>query len=292
MKTTELQDIIAFLESFAPIGLAEEWDNVGLLLGNRRAEIHRGLTCLTITPEVVAEAIEKEAGLLVSHHPLPFHPVKKITNATVTGRMILELIRNDIAVYSPHTAFDSTDRGINQMIAERLRLKQIQPLQLIPGWSTPDSESVVESGDEMSGGKNDMIYGVGRFGKLEPAITCRDLGRILSDSFQLPTIKFCGDLDSPARQVGIACGAAGQFLSDSLAVGCDVFITGETNFHTCLEALANHSGLFLLGHYGSERFAVELLAEHLAQQFPKLVIEASETEQDPVQYLYRMDDDQ
>jgi putative NIF3 family GTP cyclohydrolase 1 type 2 len=100
----KLHDLLTALEQIAPLALAAEWDNVGLLLGDSKAEIKRVLTCLTVTPEVVAEAVDEKADLIVTHHPILFRAVKRLTAATAEGRMLLDLIRNNIAVYSAHTS--------------------------------------------------------------------------------------------------------------------------------------------------------------------------------------------
>src|SRR5262249_61993540 len=99
-------DVLDHLERFAPPNLAADWDNVGLLLGDRAAELRALMTCLTVTPESAAEAIESGAQLIVTHHPTLFRAVKRLTTATPEGRMLLSLARSGVAVYSPHTAFD------------------------------------------------------------------------------------------------------------------------------------------------------------------------------------------
>jgi dinuclear metal center YbgI/SA1388 family protein len=121
--------IINFLEEFAPTELAASWDNVGLLLGDRSNKVKRVLTCLTVTPEVVAEAVEEKAQLIVTHHPIFFRPVKRLTADHPEGRMLLRLAKASIAVYSPHTAFDNTRGGINDAIARKLGLAEVGPLR-------------------------------------------------------------------------------------------------------------------------------------------------------------------
>ncbi len=118
-----------FLEAFAPTHLAADWDNVGLLLGERGAAVERVVTCLTVTPEVVAEAVAEQAQLIVTHHPILFRAVKRLTDATPEGRMLLALIRHGVAVYSPHTAFDNTKDGINDLLAVKLGLTDVTPLK-------------------------------------------------------------------------------------------------------------------------------------------------------------------
>jgi dinuclear metal center YbgI/SA1388 family protein len=122
-------DVIGFLDQFAPPELAADWDNVGLLLGDRTAEVRRVLTCLTVTPDSAAEAVEAGAQLIVTHHPILFRAVKRLTTATPEGRMLLALIRAGVAVYSPHTAFDNTRGGINDSLARRLGLVDVTALR-------------------------------------------------------------------------------------------------------------------------------------------------------------------
>jgi dinuclear metal center YbgI/SA1388 family protein len=121
--------VIAFLEEFAPPSLAAEWDNVGLLLGNTLSSVRRIMTCLTVTPESADEAIKSKAQLIVTHHPILFRPVKRLTTQNAEGRMLWSLARAGVAVYSPHTAFDNTRGGINDAIARRLGLTDVAPLR-------------------------------------------------------------------------------------------------------------------------------------------------------------------
>ncbi len=120
--------IAAFLEQLAPFQLAEEWDNVGFLVGHRAESVEKLMTCLTVTPASAAEAVEAGVELIVSHHPMPFTPLKRLTTDTTVGRLLLDLIAARIAVYSPHTAFDSAAQGMNQRLAAGLGLRGIAPL--------------------------------------------------------------------------------------------------------------------------------------------------------------------
>jgi dinuclear metal center YbgI/SA1388 family protein len=122
-------DLAEFLNDFAPPRLAGDWDNVGLLLGDGGREVRRVMTCLTVTPESAAEAVEEHADLIVSHHPILFRPVQRLTSASAEGRMVLSLAAAKVAVYSPHTAFDNTRDGINDILAARLGLAEITPLR-------------------------------------------------------------------------------------------------------------------------------------------------------------------
>lgn len=125
----QLSEILAWFDREAPAHLVEEWDNTGLLLGDRRSPVDRVLTCLTLTEDVADEAIDRGAQLVVSHHPIFFKPIKKLTADDAQGRMVLRLAAAGVAVFSAHTRFDSARAGINQQLAERLGLVEIDSLQ-------------------------------------------------------------------------------------------------------------------------------------------------------------------
>jgi dinuclear metal center YbgI/SA1388 family protein len=127
-----VRDVAQQLNRFAPTDLAADWDNVGLLLGERDSAVERVMTCLTVTSESASEAIAERANLIVTHHPIFFRGVKRLTDATVEGRMLLSLARAGIAVYSPHTAFDNARGGINERLASRLGLVDVRPLRQSP----------------------------------------------------------------------------------------------------------------------------------------------------------------
>lgn len=125
----KLSDLLSYLQQLAPFDLAADWDNVGLLLGNTDAAVERVLTCLTVTPPVVNEAVERRAQLIVTHHPVLFRPTQRLTNANTEGRMLWTLAGAGIAVYSAHTAYDNCAGGINDQLAARLQLTNVAPLQ-------------------------------------------------------------------------------------------------------------------------------------------------------------------
>ena len=124
-----LAAILDHLERLAPTRTAADWDNVGLLLGERSATVSRLMTCLTVTPTTAKEAVERRAELIVTHHPILFRPAKRLTSDTAEGRMLLELVRAGVAVYSPHTALDNATEGINALLAGKLGLEDVCPLR-------------------------------------------------------------------------------------------------------------------------------------------------------------------
>ena len=127
-----LAEVTAALEHLAPLRLAADWDTVGLLIGSRRAAIDRVMTCLTLTEAVAREAAREGVDMVVSHHPLPFRPVARITDDSPTGRVLLDLLGSGIAVWSSHTAWDSAAGGINDQLAELMQLSKVVPLEPDP----------------------------------------------------------------------------------------------------------------------------------------------------------------
>lgn len=259
--------VCQLLAELAPLALAEDWDNVGLLIGDRQQPVASVMTCLTVTPSVVREAIERGVDLIVVHHPLPFKPLAKITSDSTVGKMLMQLIAAKIAVYSAHTAFDSAAGGINELWAAGLDLRDVKPL--VPTTEGADAGRV----------------GGGRYGQLAEPISVDTLVRRAA--------AFCGA--SGARAVGptgnvakvaIGCGSGGGFLAAAKARGCQALVTGEATFHTCLEAEACGVALVLVGHYWSERFAMarlgERLVDRLRQTGQELEVFISHADVDPL----------
>ena len=261
-----VSDIANFLENFAPPELAEDWDNTGLLVGADGDDVSSIMTCLTLTPDVAAEAIEKQAGLIVTHHPILFRGVQQITGRNSEGQLLLDLIRAGIAVYSPHTSYDSALAGINQQLAEMLELSDIAPLRPIEGSNTESS------------------IGSGRYGQLNDSTKLAELIDRVKAVLRVEQTWYVGDPERPVHRVGIACGSAAEFMRDAAALDCDVLLTGEARFHACLEARTLGIGLILPGHYATERPAMVNMAGQLETQFPALTVWASEVESDPLSW--------
>lgn len=254
--------IARVLEELAPLALAEAWDNVGLLVGDADWPAERIMTCLTVTPETVGEALDGGAQLIVAHHPLPFHPVKSITSQTTVGQLLLRLIRGGVALYSPHTAFDSASAGINQHLAIGLGLQEIRPLR------------------PAATGDNDE--GAGRFGLVGEPLTHRELAARTKQFLSIDAVRLVGSEDKSVSRVAIACGAGGSLLEAAVAAECDALVTGEMTFHLCLEAEARGVGVVLAGHFASERFALHALADYLTDQLAGVHVWASRLERDPL----------
>ncbi len=162
---TAVADLMQALQAIAPLELAADWDNVGLLLGDAHTPVRRVMTCLTVTPDSAAEAVAGGADLIVSHHPVLFRAVKRLTTATAEGRMLLALLRAGVAVYSPHTAFDNATGGINDILARRLGLRDVTVLR--PAETGRQCKLVVFVPDKDLGRVSDALFaaGAGKIGQ-------------------------------------------------------------------------------------------------------------------------------
>lgn len=257
-----VSDIAAIMEQIAPLSLSESWDNTGLLLGDLAEPVERLMTCLTLTGDSAAEAIARRAQLVITHHPLPFQPLKKITTSTQTGSLLWQLARHGISIYCPHTAWDSAFDGINAQLARKLSLEEVEPL--IPA----------ANGE----------LGAGRCGTLYKPMSLEKIATKL-----VQHVPHCRPRAVPARgeiqRVALGCGSGASFLAAAAAKHCDLLITGEGTFHNCLEAEHLGLGMLMIGHFASEKFAMDQLASRLAVAFPQLEVWSSTQEKDPVRSL-------
>jgi dinuclear metal center YbgI/SA1388 family protein len=262
----QIRDVLTFLRTLAPPPLAEGWDNTGLLVGREQDDVAGVLTCLTLTPEVAQEAVTRGVQLIVTHHPILFRPVQRIVADTAEGAMLLDLIQAGIGVYSPHTSYDSARDGINQQWAEAFRLEAIRPLRCL--------------------GESDQCGepGVGRWGILPEAITLEAFLDLVKQHLGVAHAQYVGAANRQIQRVAIACGSAAELMAEAAQQDCDVLLTGEARFHTCLEARVLDIALVLPGHYATERPAMERLAAILTRQFPALHVSASEVESDPIRW--------
>lgn len=268
-----ISEITRFLGEFAPLPLAESWDNVGLLIGDTGRSVSRILTCLTVTPDVVEEAVANQVDLIVTHHPLMFKPIQRLVASDMQGAMLLKLVEAGIAVYSPHTAFDSAADGINQQLAQSFNLRNIKPLRALPNLAgapfLPDG----------------FTPGSGRYGDLPYPHALNQLCETAKTLLKVTRLQRVGEATHSICRVGIACGAAAEYIPDALAAGCDALVTGEARFHDCLRARDSGLALILPGHYATERPAVESLAQVIRGQFKGITVTASTREHDPVEIV-------
>ncbi|MDR3110113.1 MAG: Nif3-like dinuclear metal center hexameric protein [Planctomycetaceae bacterium] len=258
--TQSISDLVRYLDNLFPRSLAEGWDNTGLLVGDANRRADNVMTCLTLTGATLREAVREHANIIVTHHPFPFHAVKQITNETVTGRLLLELVEHQIAIYSPHTSHDSAANGINQQWAELLKLTNVRPL--IP---QTDDETI----------------GTGRIGTLTEPVSIITIVHFIKNKMRLDTCQYVGTPTNKVLRVAVTCGAADELVEQAKKQNAELLIMGEARFHTCLEAEADNLSLIIPGHYASERFALEYLAERIKME-NKVNAWASKDERNPI----------
>jgi dinuclear metal center YbgI/SA1388 family protein len=259
-----LADVVAALERIAPERLAAEWDAVGLLVAPREPDVRRVLTCLTLTPEVAAEAVRERIDLVITHHPLPFRPIGRLTPETGTGRVLLTLVGAGCGVWSSHTAWDSAAGGINDQLAALAGLAEARPL-------TPDAV--------------DPAVGFGRVGSAAARVTVAGLARQVAEPLGATGVQIVGDRDRPAGRVGIVCGSGGDLVAQVAAAGCSTLVTGELKLHQASEARAADLAVVAVGHHPSEHFAMAELGRRLAYELPGLEPVVSREDRDPIGWL-------
>ena len=245
------QEIIETLEARYPGSCAMDWDNVGLLVGRRKKEVHRIYVAVDATDEVIEEAIEAQADMLVTHHPMIFSGMKQITEDDFIGRRVLRLIQNDIAYYAMHTNFDVM--GMADLAADYLGISDTRVLEIT---------SVSETGEE----------GIGRYGSLKKEMTVRECCEEVKQAFSLENVKVFGDLERKVKTAAISPGSGRSVISNALQAGVDVLITGDIDHHEGIDAVAQKLTVIDAGHYGVEHIFIPYMEQYLKREAKELEI--------------------
>lgn len=258
---TTVRDIEMSLFDWAPRDLALEWDNVGLLVGDGSAKVRNVLVSLDITQAVAAEAVAMGADLIVAHHPLincAWHKVQHVTTDDIQGRIIAELLRNNVSAICMHTNLDAAQGGVNDALAEQLGLHEVKPLT-----------------DEK----------IGRVGTLNCE---KPLVEFLQD-----VIKYLGcnglryvDCGKNVHRVAVGGGACGDYIDQAMAMNCDTFVTSDLSYHEFLDT--KELNLIDAGHFPTENVVCPIIAERLRNAFPHLTVVLSAThKQEIIQYCIK-----
>lgn len=252
------EDVMQCLEDLSPVSFAEGWDNVGLLLGRREKVVDTVMLCVDVTEQVISQAIQAGVSMIVSHHPLIFSGVKRITNDDVFGTRLIDLIQADICVYAMHTNFDVM--GMADAAAERLELLDTEVLQV-----TYEDEIATE--------------GIGRTGKLKGAMTLEEVAVFTKEAFQVPSVRVFGEPDTLCCEVAVCPGSGKSLIKDVLKSGVDVYITGDIDHHTGIDLVAQGICVIDAGHYGVEKLFVPYIYDYFSKIMPECkVIKAMEEE--------------
>ena len=273
-KSVKIYQVVDALEHYAPLPLQEGYDNAGLQVGLTEAvEVSGALLCLDVTETVVDEAIRKGCNLIVSHHPLIFRKLARISDENYVQRTVRKAIKNDITIVSMHTNMDAAKGGVNFKIAEKLGLRN---LRFFGGEKEIDG---VKGGEGVIGeitDETDTLHADG--------IAADDLVLMLRERFQAECVQCNQLLRRPLRKVAL-CGGAGSFLLDAaIAAGADAFITGEMHYHEFF-GHEQEIQICVIGHYQSEQFTSEIFRSIITEKCLGVKCEISEINTNPIIYL-------
>ena len=258
-----VNDVTQMMFRWAPPELAIDWDNVGLLVGRGDREVHRVLVALDVSPDVAAEAAETGADLIVSHHPVIFHPVKALTDQSATGRVLLALAEGRMAAICAHTNLDAVMEGVNCCLARRLELSDLEQLH--------------QDGLDHEG----RPYGIGRVGTAHrPGMTAGEYAAFVKEKLGAASVRYA-DGGKPVRRVAVGGGSCGSMLADAAARGCDTFVTADVKHDQYIEAKAMGITLMDAGHFATENVVCAPLAEKLARAFPEIQVELAGQNREP-----------
>ncbi len=258
-----LSDVMTVLDELAPLRYAATWDNVGLLVGDPRAEIAKVLVTVDYTSSVAEEAAASGAELVVAYHPVMFAPVKRVPHDALWA----DALRRGVALYSPHTALDVALAGTNDFLADACGMhpssrRAIQPYAGAPGRAEPDG------------------IGLGRIGAVD-SVSRADLVERIKSKLGLSHVLVAGSLAGSARIVAVAAGAGGDLLHDAVDAGADVFVTGEVRHHDALSATRRGMTVIATLHSNSERAAVQAFAARLGERLAGVAVVPSARDRDP-----------
>lgn len=259
-----LIDLDNYIKKLAKSELAETWDNIGIIVGDKNQVIKRILICLDVTQHVVEEAIDKKIDLIISHHPLIFKGIKKLDFSNFKSKIIKSLILNDIAVIAAHTNLDAAQNGLNDYIALKLNLKNTSVL----------SKSKVNEQE-----------GLGRVGFLENPLDIYDFINFVKEKLDLSYVKLVKSNHNKIKKIAVLGGSGASFI-ELLPSDIDMYLTGDITYHYAVDAKESGINLLDIGHY-AEKIVKNLLKEYIEKNYSALDCEVfiAEHEEEPFEIL-------
>ena len=241
------KEIMQVIEASFPTEAALGFDNVGLLAGRSGKEVNRVYLALDATDAVIDRALEWEADLLITHHPLIFSPLKKVNDEDFVSRRVLRMIRNDLSYYAMHTNYDVL--GMADLAAGMLDLTETEVL-----------EEVLDG------------EGIGRTGRLPNIMTLEECGQFVKERFSLPNVKIFGELNKMVATAAISPGSGKSMARPAFEAGVDVLISGDIDHHTGIDMADCGMAVIDAGHYGIEHIYIEDMKKFLEKELPALKI--------------------
>ena len=259
----KVKDIAEVIEDFAPKGLQESYDNAGLQVGDPELKVTAALLCLDVTEEVLAEALERQCNLIISHHPLIFKGLKEITGASPIQRIVVEAIKKNIAIYSAHTNLDSAWEGVSHEMAHMLGLSDLSVLE--PKEDNPQT-------------------GLGIVGEITPTPKIEFLRKV-KDTFKVKCLKYSSQSPQLVVRKAAVCGGSGaSLIKDAIKAGADIIVTGDVKYHD-FTTFGLDIIIADIGHYESELCSREILSRIIREKYPDFVTYFAESETNPIKYM-------
>lgn len=256
MKCREIIDV---LEQYYPVSAALSWDNVGLLIGSKDKEVQKIFVALDLTDETLDEAVMAGADMIITHHPMLFSAVKKITADDFIGRRIIRLIQKDIAYYAMHTNFDV--KGMADLNAEALELRECIVL---------DETGVNEDGNP---------EGIGRAGVLKQEMELPEFGAFVKSRLGLAGVLVYGEMEGKISRAAVSGGSGKSMVQAALAKRVQVLVTGDIDYHTAIDAAAQGLCIVDAGHYGTESMFIGYMKQRLGELLPDIKVETASIRQ-------------
>lgn len=248
----KVSDIVKAMEKYAPSALAEDFDNVGLLVGREENEVRKILICLDADEETAKEAADLGCDMIISHHPVIFHAEKSVTEKTPLGRTLLTLISKEISVYSSHTNMDIAKGGLNDLMAEKLGLQVIGELG---------------EGREQNCGR---ICGAD--------MTLSNLLDKVKKVYNLPSVRYAGDEKRKVKKVAICTGGGRSMVEDCIKNKCEVYISGDLHYSDIRDLHFAGIDFIELSHFDAEVGVTEIFEKIIKTEFPELKCVVSSAE--------------
>ena len=250
----KVKDITDFFEGFAPVCTAMEFDNVGLLAGDKNADISKVLLTLDITAEVVEEAARNGCELIISHHPVIFRPLKRLDAKSAA----YQLAKHGIAAVCMHTNLDvSPEFGVNTCLAEAIGVKDLRRSDL-----------------------GECLF----LGELEKESDILSFAKHVKKALSCEGLRYT-DVNPKVKTVAVASGAGGSGIIAAAGEGADVLVTGEIKHHDINEANALGVNIIDAGHFKSEDIVILPLKKRLEEAFSEIIFTKSQVYGDKIKYL-------
>ncbi len=261
----KIRDIANAIESFAPLALQQSYDNSGLIVGRMDDEVHCALLAVDVTEEVLDEAEREGCDIIITHHPIIFHPLKRFNSSNYVERCVERAIRKGIALYACHTNLDSAPCGMSHQVGAMIGLEDMQVLQPYA---------------------NDPAAGFGVVGVLPRAEAATALLARIKALFDVGAVRH-SDLPSEAamvRRVAICTGSGGSLIDEALASNADLYITADLRYNDFMRG-DNRMILADIGHFESEFCAIRLLFDIISKKMCTFAVRKSVCSRNPIHYL-------